>query len=513
MVVLKIIYLITALLLAVYAFNAWVLTLLYLKHRIWQRSQNPFDFSNPTGLESYPFVTIQLPIFNEALVVQRLLDAVTRFDYPLERLQIQVLDDSTDETTDLLRAKIDSYQRHGLNIELIHRYDRTGFKAGALAKGLSRATGEFIAIFDADFVPPPDFLKQTIPHLTANPKLGFVQGRWGHLNRSYSYLTAAQALAIDGHFGIEQTARHRSGFLMNFNGTAGVWRRDCIATSGGWQHDTLCEDFDLSYRAELQGWQVLFLPDVVAPAEIPPQLAAFKRQQFRWAKGSIQCLKKLGGAVGQADLPWFTKLQALIHLSSYLVHPLTLILTLITPILILNGGLADLHFPLIYLSLGSFGPPMMYAVAQATLYPRDGLSHYRFMPLLALLGGGVALNNSQAVIEAIFGWGSNQFRRTPKFNVASSADRWQNSSYRLPLDWRVLGELALCFYSIWGAWLVAVNGNPFAAPFILLYAFSFGYVGGQGLWDARWDMWDWLLAQLKSYLTPPVTRRPSVRPH
>ncbi|MBI1878794.1 MAG: glycosyltransferase, partial [Chloroflexi bacterium] len=303
------IYIITAVWLAIYAFNAWVLTALFLKHRrtlLW--------FPPLEARSKLPSVTVQLPIFNEALVVERLIDAIARLDYPAHLLQIQVLDDSTDETSEIALARVVEHRRLGLNIELLHRSDRTGFKAGALKNGLETATGEFIAIFDADFVPEPDFLKRTVPHLAANPQLGFVQTRWGHLNRHYSYLTATQALAMDGHFGVEQTARNRSGLMMGFNGTAGVWRRACIETAGGWQGDTIAEDLDLSYRAQLSGWSCLFLPDVVAPAEIPPQLAAFKRQQFRWAKGSIQCLKKLGWQVCRASLPWPVKIQALIHL-------------------------------------------------------------------------------------------------------------------------------------------------------------------------------------------------------
>lgn len=509
MIILAILYVMAALWLAVYAFNAYLLTSLYfLAHRRAGRSADR-AFLNPisTNPAPLPRVTIQLPIYNEALVINRLIEAVSRFDYPPHLLQIQVLDDSTDQTTEIARQAVEQYRQQGLDITLIQRPDRRGFKAGALENGLQSATGDFIAIFDADFVPPADFLQQTLPHLLANPQVGFVQARWGHLNRAYSRLTAAQALAIDGHFTIEQTARSRSGLLMNFNGTAGVWRRTCIADSGGWQHDTLCEDFDLSYRAQLAGWQVCFLPDVVAPAEIPPQLAAFKRQQFRWAKGSIQCLKKLGWPVLTSSFPWFAKLQALIHLSNYLVHPLMVIFTLITPLLIMNGGPDKIRFPLIYLSLGSLGPPFMYLVSQIALYPGgQWRKHYKIMPLLALIGGGVALSNTKAVLEALLGVG-NLFRRTPKFNVATATDRWQNSVYRLPIDWLLIGELALSLYAFVGAWLAATNGHQFAVPFILLYAFSFGYVGGQGLWDARLDLRDWLLA----HLGPTTGKQQSIR--
>lgn len=423
-------------------------------------------------------------------MVERLIDAVVNLEYPAHRLQIQVLDDSTDETTDIALLCIEKYRAQGLNIELIRRDDRAGFKAGALKHGLEKATGQFIAIFDADFVPKPDFLKQTIPYFMENPDLGFVQARWGHVNCQYSPLTTAQSIAIDGHFVVEQTARNRTGLLMNFNGTAGVWRRDCIEAVGGWQTDTICEDFDLSYRAQLAGWECLFLPDVVAPAEIPPQLAAFKRQQFRWAKGSIQCLKKLSLPVLFASLSWPVKLQAYIHLSNYLAHFLMVILAIITPIMVLNSGNINIRFPLIYLSLTSLGPPFLYAVSQAALYPATWKSRYKMMPMLILLGTGIALSSTRAVIEAVFGVG-NIFRRTPKFNILSLNDNWQNSNYSLSLDGIVLGELAISLYSFWGAWAAATTGNQFAVPFILIYACSFGYVGLQGLWDARMELYSW----------------------
>jgi len=493
MFILAILYVIAAMWLAIYAFNAYVLTGLFLKNRHNKKTNEPHTYQYYT----LPPVTVQLPIFNEALVVERLINTIVKLDYPSALLQIQVLDDSTDETTEIARALVEKHRQNGINIDLIHRRDRVGFKAGALRNGLQTANGEFIALFDSDFVPRPDFLQQTIPHLLANPTIGFVQTRWEHLNRNYSRLTAAQALAIDGHFTIEQTARNRSGLLMNFNGTGGVWRRSCIESSGGWQHDTLCEDFDLSYRAQLRGWQVLYLPEVISPAEIPPQIAAFKRQQFRWAKGSIQCLRKLGGTMLTSELSWWAKLQSLIHLSNYLVHPLMVLITLLIPIIIVNGMPEYISGPLLYLSLGSLGPPLMYLVTQVTLHPDKWKAHYKSMLPLALIGGGVALSNTKAVIEGWLGIG-HMFRRTPKFNVARASDRWQTSVYRLRFDWLILGELALSLYAFWGAYLAATHGQPFAVPFILLYAFSFGYVGGQGLWDARYDLRDWVMAHLSS---------------
>ena len=473
------IYVVVALLLAIYALNAWILTILYWIHR----NRTPIKPETPEN-SALPPVTVQLPVYNEALVVERLIDAVVKLDYPASQLQIQVLDDSTDETTQLALARVEMYQRQGVNIELVHRRKRPGFKAGALANGLRTATGQFIAIFDADFVPTPDFLKQTVPYFFKDSRIGIIQARWEHLNRQYSWLTAAQALALDGHFAVEQTARYRAGLLLNFNGTAGVWRRSCITSAGGWQGDTISEDFDLSYRAQLAGWRCLFLDDVTAPAEIPPQLAAFKRQQFRWAKGSIQVLKKLGAQVLHAPLGFLVKLQALIHLSSYLVHPLMVILAIITPLLIITGTITQIRFPLIYLSLISLGPPVLYAVAQRGLHPGDWRRHYKAMLLLIFLGCGIALSNTKAVIEAGLGVG-NVFRRTPKFNVNGRTDRWQESAYRLPLDGMALGELSLAIYSLIGAGVAAFNGHIFAVPFILLYAGGFGYVGLQGIWDER----------------------------
>lgn len=503
MTVLIVVYVAAALLLAVYAFNSWVLTLLYGV----VRRRTPAAPS-AAAAANLPPVTVQLPVFNEALVVERLIDATVRLDYPAHLLQIQVLDDSTDETTELAQARVDFYRAQGVNIELIHRRERPGFKAGALANGLLSASGQFIAVFDADFVPTPDFLRQTVPYFADAPQLGIIQTRWGHLNRHYSWLTAAQALALDGHFAIEQAARNRAGLMINFNGTAGIWRRACIEAAGGWQGDTISEDFDLSYRAQLAGWRCLFLRDVVAPAEIPPQLAAFKRQQFRWAKGSIQCLKKLGWQVFWANLAWPVKLQALVHLSSYLVHPLMVTLAVVTPLLILSGGTDKIRFPLIYLSLVSLGPPVLYAVAQISLHPRRWRQNYKAMLLLILLGSGIALSNSKAVVEALLGVG-NTFRRTPKFNVNTAADRWQTSAYRLPLDGLALGELALALYSLLGAVAAALNGHQFAVPFILLYAFGFGYVALQGLWDERRSLRRWL--GRRSPRRTPRLNRPKTR--
>jgi cellulose synthase/poly-beta-1,6-N-acetylglucosamine synthase-like glycosyltransferase len=475
--VLETIYVGAVLLLTMYALNSWILTALFLRHR-----KDPVPRPEITR---FPRITVQLPIFNEALVVERLIDSIVRLDWPRDRLQIQVLDDSTDETIAMAKLLVEGYHAQGINIELVHRTDRSGFKAGALREGLKSATGEFIAIFDADFVPDPDWLHKTVPYFLDRPRLGMIQTRWAHLNYNYSLLTRSQALALDGHFTVEQTARQRSGLLMNFNGTAGIWRRECITDAGGWQADTVSEDMDLSYRAQLRGWQCLFLPDVGTPSEVPPQLAAFKRQQFRWAKGSIQCLKKLGWSVATARLPLVVRWQALVHLSTYLIHPLMVMLLLISlPLMLLSFRL---HGALGLLSLVSLGPPLMFAISQRRLYPRHWLRRFAFMPGLMWLGTGVALNNTRAIIEALLGV-NNVFKRTPKFRIEARNDRWLGSQYALPLDGTIFGELALALYAVVTVGISLWQGNLFAVPFLMLYVSGFGYVGLQGLWDARLDL-------------------------
>jgi hypothetical protein len=496
-------YVIAGVWLAIYGLNSLVLAGLYLLHRHDPTHQ-------PAGRsQRHPSVTVQLPVYNERHVIERLIDAVAALDWPHTQLQIQVLDDSNDDTTALARACIEQQRRRGLDIKLIRRADRKGYKAGALSVGLTHARGEFIAIFDADFVPPADFLRRTIDPFLDRPRLGLVQARWAHLNADYSRLTHAQSLALDGHFVVEQTARNRSGLLMNFNGTAGVWRRACIESSGGWSGDTISEDLDLSYRAQLAGWDCLYLPHVSAPAELPPQLAAFKRQQFRWAKGSIQCLRKLwrsilirgaqpGGATmkpdstAQADahfpasaprrLTVVQKGAALVHLSSYLAHPLMLILLLCSLPLFLIPRDAHLPMAMAYLGFSSLGPPLVYTVAQRALYP-DWPRRMLYLPILAMLGTGIALNNTRAVIEALHGRGG-AFARTPKFRLEGNGGDWTNSTYRLPIGWTTLGELLLALYAL--ATIVAAwrAGNLYAIPFLLLYLGGFGLTALLGIWQA-----------------------------
>ncbi|NIO72790.1 MAG: glycosyltransferase, partial [Anaerolineae bacterium] len=322
MSVFEVLYALCVVLLSLYGFNSLVLTWLYLRHR-----HDPIPVPSPP--DEWPHVTVQLPIYNELHTVERLLNAAAGLDYPRDRLEIQVLDDSTDATSRVAARTVALLRRQGIDVIHISRPDRTGFKAGALAAGLAEAKGELIAIFDADFLPPPDFLQRVVPHF-ADPIVGCVQTRWGHLNRDYSLFTQAQALGVDGHFVVEQTARSRAGLFINFNGTAGIWRRTCIGDAGGWQGDTLTEDLDLSYRAQLRGWQIGYVPDVVVPAELPAQISGFKRQQARWAQGSIQTALKLLGPLLRSDQPWSVKLEGVVHLTGYLVHPLMLLVVLLT---------------------------------------------------------------------------------------------------------------------------------------------------------------------------------------
>ncbi len=468
------IYILAASALAVYGFNILLTAWLY-----WLKRE---EKTVTPALVEIPRVTVQLPIYNELYVVERLIDAAVALDWRRDRLQIQVLDDSDDETTTIAQTRVDYHRRRGIEIALYRRADRAGFKAGALAEGLKSATGEFVAIFDADFVPPVDLLKKTIPHFLAQPAIGMVQTRWGHLNATYSPLTRAEAIALDGHFVVEQSARHRHDLLFNFNGTAGVWRRACIDDAGGWHGDTLSEDLDLSYRAQLRGWKFLFLPDVISPAELPPQIHAYKRQQFRWAKGSTQVLLKLAPALlRRRDLPLFKRVEGLLHLSGYLMNPLMLILLLASvPLMRVDARTPDV---MLYFSLAMLGPIVMYALSQRALYP-DWQSRFRYFFILLLLGTGIALNNSIAVWEAITRRG-NTFRRTPKFHVENAGDAWNTKRYALPLGWEVIGEWLLSAYAFAGVVIAWQNHLFWTLPYLVLYCISFAYVGGLSLWHAR----------------------------
>ncbi|MGB4269844.1 MAG: glycosyltransferase [Spirochaetota bacterium] len=377
--------------------------------------------------KTLPKVTVQLPIFNEQYVVERLINTITQLDYPKKKLEIQVLDDSTDETSIIAERICKLKRKEGFNIKYIHRTNRTGFKAGALENGLKLTDSEFIAVFDADFLPNPDFLQKTIHYFT-NPEIGMVQARWDHINRHYSLLTECQSILLDGHFMIEHTARNRSGRFFNFNGTAGIWRRQAIIDGGGWQHDTITEDLDLSYRSQMKGWKFLYLPDVTVPAELPIEISAFKAQQFRWAKGSIQVFKKLYKTILHSHLPLKVKLESFMHLGANFAYLLMVFLTLLMPVALwvrYYGGFkkfAYLDIPIFLLATLSV-MIFYYFTELIVLYQNKNVYDSKIKPLLYLpmvlsLGIGLSINNSKAVIEALLDKKSD-FNRTPKYNVVA----------------------------------------------------------------------------------------------
>jgi cellulose synthase/poly-beta-1,6-N-acetylglucosamine synthase-like glycosyltransferase len=465
------VYAAALLVMALYGFNMWIMACLAV--RLWLRRRPPAE---PPAREDrdWPTVLVQLPLFNERYVAERLLDTVAALDYPPERLLIQVLDDSTDDTSTILRARVAHYKGRGLRVSYLHRVDRSGFKAGALAAGLiAQPEGDLVALFDADFVPAPDFLRRTIPAFDDRPKLGMVQTRWEHLNVDHDILTQAQALALDSFFGVEQVVRSHYGYLMNFNGSGGVWRRQAISDAGGWEGDTLAEDLDLSYRAQLAGWRFDYLPEVPAPAELPTTVLAFKRQQFRWSKGAIQVLRKVGGRVLRAKNvdPW-RKLQAILHLSGYVPHALMILSLLLSlPIVLLGHGQTPMRWSI--LGLAGLGPVFLGIVAQMVLrkdWPRRVMRY----PALLLIGIGLALTNTQAMAQAVIGTPS-AFMRTPKGPPGRG--------YTVPLDWTTWGESFLAFYALVTA-MLAVQWAPPLAPMAFIYALGFGYTAALGFWQA-----------------------------
>jgi cellulose synthase/poly-beta-1,6-N-acetylglucosamine synthase-like glycosyltransferase len=463
-----------------YGANCYVLILTYRRHHRDARRRHAElnrRFREELPARGWPRITVQLPVYNERYVVQRLMDAVGRLDYPRERLEIQVLDDSTDDTAGRVEAIVRRMQARGVNIVRVHRERRDGFKAGALQHGLRQAAGEFIAVFDADFLPAPDFLKKTLPYF-ADPQTGMVQARWGHLNAGYSLLTRVQAIGIDGHFIIEQSSRSSAGWFLNFNGTGGLWRRQAIEDAGGWKADTLTEDLDLSYRAQLKGWKLMAATQIVCPGELPVTITAFKSQQHRWAKGSIQTAKKSLGKVLVARLPLGTKVQAFLHLTHYLVHPLILAVVLMsipmlyTPLMRTHPGGPVAFFGLLWLA--TIGPSALYLVSQRILYP-DWKRRIKYLPALMCLGTGVSVSNTLAVLEALCNVAS-PFVRTPKYGIRKKADTWESKRYGLPATAAVFGELLLGIYSLLSFGLFLLSDKILPSPFMLIYALGFFYV-------------------------------------
>ena len=475
-----IIYLFALVSLFTYGMNCYLLMIFYRLKRSRARQEHrriKKDFYDTVSPGDWPIVTIQLPIFNERYVVERLIQSVCDFDYPRELLEIQILDDSTDDTADIAIAMAERMRARGFDIQYIHREHRIGFKAGALKEGLKKARGELIGIFDADFIPGVNFLKETVPYFS-DPKIGMLQTRWGHINSDYSLLTRAQSIGIDGHFGIEQASRAWSGFFMNFNGTAGVWRKSTILDAGGWQADTLTEDLDLSYRAQLKGWKLKFVTDVVCPAEVPVTINAFKSQQHRWAKGSIQTAKKNLGRLFKSDLPLLVKIQAFLHLTHYMVHPMMLLVVLTSiPMLYSQWFFDTLAFPIMIftlLCLATCGPSTMYLFSQKILY-RDWKHRIKFLPFLMCLGTGIAVNNTKAVLEAFFNIQSG-FVRTPKYGIRKQDDSWQGKRYSIPLNAISFLEFTLGLYSLAGLSMFLFFSKYLVSPFLLIYTSGFFYV-------------------------------------
>jgi cellulose synthase/poly-beta-1,6-N-acetylglucosamine synthase-like glycosyltransferase len=459
--------------LAAYGLHRWWLLWLLARHRR--------PGAAPPAPADLPRLTVQLPVYNEMYVVERLIDAVAALAWPRDRFEVQVLDDSTDETSALAAARVAAWRLRGVDVSHVRRPGRAGFKAGALAHGLATARGELIAIFDADFVPPPDFALRLAGHF-ADPKVGMVQARWGHLNASHSALTRVQAMLLDGHFAIEHAARHAAGRFFNFNGTAGIWRRACIEDAGGWQHDTLTEDLDLSYRAQMRGWRFVFAADEVAPAELPIEMTAFKSQQHRWAKGSIQTARKLLPELLRRPLPAAVKLEAVVHLTANVGYVLTLALALlVVPAVWLRAGaspwtIAAIDLPLFALSSASI--VRFYVVAQR-LPGGSGRRALAWVPFLMAVGIGLCVNNARAVWEGLFAAPSD-FRRTPKYGQPASRRRYRLAPGR---DTWIEAALALYFTAALAA--SALHGLWAALPFLALFQAGFAYAALSAVSEGR----------------------------
>jgi cellulose synthase/poly-beta-1,6-N-acetylglucosamine synthase-like glycosyltransferase len=472
-------YFVLLLILSCYGCHRYEMIRRYLKHRKDLPSQSPGK------LEALPRVTIQLPLYNERYVVERLLEEVVRMDYPKHLLEIQVLDDSTDDTHSFTEALVRDYRAAGVPIEYIHRSNRHGYKAGALQEGMRTATGEFIAIFDADFVPPRDFLMRTV-HYFADPKVGVVQTRWSYLNRHFNLLTEVEAMLLDGHFVIEHGARAGSGLFFNFNGTAGILRASMIEDAGGWQHDTLTEDSDLSYRAQLKGWRFVYVPDIECPSELPVETYGFQIQQSRWAKGLTQVAMKLLPSILRSNVPLRVKVEAFFHLTPNISYPLMLIVSaLMLPVMIVRFYMGwfqmlTIDLPLIIASFWSISA--FYMAAQHELHPKNWKRSLALLP--ALMAAGVALTviNTKAVLEALFGIKS-AFARTAKYAVGDRKVKLEHGEYRRRSGWLPYAELAVGAYFLYMVEFAIETWNFPAVPFLLLFVTGYWWAGFSTLWQ------------------------------
>jgi len=462
----------------------------------------------PPPVENWPRVTIQLPIFNERYVIERLVEAISRFDYPRELLDIQVLDDSTDETCEVARNCVERHAAQSLPIEYIHRTNREGYKAGALENGLRTSKGEFVTIFDADFLPEADFLRRTIPYFM-NPEggagIGMVQTRWTYLNSDYSLLTNVETILLDGHFVVEHGARSRRGTFFNFNGTAGVWRRTAIEQAGGWQHDTLTEDTDLSYRAQLAGWTFLYLPNIECASELPVDMNGFKAQQARWAKGLMQTAKKILPKVFRSNAPWHVKAEAFFHLTANISYPLMVVLsTMLLPAMIVRFyqgwfQMLVIDLPLFLASTCSISS--FYLVAQREIHPKTWWRAILYMPFVMATGIGISVRNAQAVIEAIIGKKS-EFARTPKFNIEGKKGSFAKKSYRNKAGWMPYAEVSLGIYFAATVLYSIRNENYATIPFLLLFVWGYLYTGLMSLSQVYFAHW-------RFGSVPPAEMRPA----
>src|SRR5437870_11963333 len=474
-------YFVVLVLLAGYGAHRYVLVYLYYKNRKNRTTEPASQFTE------LPRITVQLPMFNECYVAERLIDCICKLKYPREKLDIQVLDDSTDETVEVVRNLVERYAALGHPITYHHRANREGFKAGALAEGMKTSKGEFIAIFDADFTPPEDFLLKVIHHFT-DPKIGMVQTRWTHINRNYSFLTEVEAILLDGHFVLEHSGRARSDVFFNFNGTAGIWRRRAIEEAGGWQHDTLTEDTDLSYRAQLKGWKFVYLQDVECPAELPIEMTAFKTQQARWAKGLIQTGRKILPRVLKSDQPFHVKLEAWYHLTANLSYPLMVVLSvLLLPAMVIRfyqGWFQMLYIDLPLFLASTFSISSFYLVSQRELFPKTWPRALLYLPFLMALGIGLTVTNTRAVLEALLGK-QTAFTRTPKYRVESKKDRVGASKYRRRLGWIPWVELLIGTYFALTVYYAIDNENYITVPFLILFVVGYWYTGLMSLLQGR----------------------------
>ena len=468
-------YFLVMTILAVYGIHRYALVYNYYKNR--KRIAGP-----PPEISAWPQVTVQLPIYNEKYVIERLVEAIAAFDYPRELLDIQVLDDSTDETQEVAANCVERYRQLGVPISHIHRDNREGFKAGALQEGLKSARGEFVAIFDADFIPPADFLRRTVPYFI-DQKLAMVQTRWSYVNRHYSALTEVEAILLDGHFVIEHSSRFRTGLFFNFNGTAGIWRRIAIEDAGGWQHDTLTEDTDLSYRAQLCGWHFTYLPEIDCPSELPVEMSAFKSQQARWAKGLMQTAKKILPRVLRSEMPTAVKAEAVFHLTANISYPLMVFMSIILlPAMIVRfyqGWVQVLIIDLPLFLASTCSISSFYLAAERALYPKTWKRTFLYLPFVMAVGIGLSVRNAMAVIEAIAGVKS-EFVRTPKYRVeggAQGAGAWAKKKYHKSAGWLPFAEVGLGLYFAGAVFYALQNENYATVPFLLLFVWGYLYTG------------------------------------